>query len=649
MIFEFIAISEINYGGEIMKLTEMKEQSFPNCRWDEWKKVAEGSLKGKPLEALQRTTYENIVLKPLYISEDHKTISQYPGEEDFRRGVNPLGYLTNNWKIAQCLSETNLQELKEKLKTAIESGQSAISFGVSKEMIEANGFLKELVGEYYRQYPFAMDAGGYQADVINALENIAQSQEDQAKITGYVAADPLAEITVTGSLPDNFSDFLKEFSKSLHKAHENFPNLRTLLVNTTTYHNGGANAIQELGIAAAEGVFYLDSLEALEAEKTMNKLIFKFSIGSNYFMEIAKLRAARIIWNKVAEAYGVNENSCAMHIAAETSMFTKTVFDPYVNLLRGGNEAFAAVVGGVQYLHVAPFDQLTGSNSFSDRIARNIQLILQEEAHLTKVVDPAGGSWYIEQLTNELAQKGWQFFQEIEAVGGILEALKTNWLQTKIADVYEKRKLDIFTRKQSIVGTNVYANLADNVPENINKAQNPAQSQKEDLTIAITPIPQLRLSHPYEGLRKRADELKQKSGKVPCVGLICIGSLKEHKARLDFVRGFLSAGGVTIQASEPIHSVEEALEFVSKSETSHFCICGTNDLYQTLGIEILQAIKAKLAEQSIYLAGLPAQDDQVNWTENGLKQFIHVKSNCFESLSSILSEMEVSANEQIQA
>jgi methylmalonyl-CoA mutase len=466
-----------------------------------------------------------------------------------------------------------------------------------------------------------------------------------------VAADPLSEIPINGLLPDNFLSILNGFSKNLQKVNNHFPNLRTLLVNTTPYHNGGANAIQELGIAAATGVFYLDSLDvdALDAEQIMNKLIFKFSIGSNYFMEIAKLRAARIIWNKIAEAYGVNEHSRGMQIAAETSLFTKTVFDPYVNLLRGGNEAFAAVVGGVQYLHVTPFDQLTGSNSFSDRIARNVQLLLQEEAHLTKVIDPAGGSWYIEQLTNELAQKGWAFFQEIEAMGGILEALKANWLQAKIADVFEKRKLDIFTRKQSIVGTNVYANLADIFPENIEEAKKPDGSQKEDLTIVITQVPQLRLSQPYEGLRKRADELKKKSGKATSVGLICLGSLKQHKARLDFVRGFLSAGGVMVEASEPIHSVDEAVDFVSKSETKNFCICGTNELYQTLGLEILQTMKAKLADQTIYLAGLPEQDDQVKWTENGLKQFIHIKSNCFESLSSILSEMEVSANEQIQA
>jgi methylmalonyl-CoA mutase len=632
-----------------MKLTEMKGQSFPIYKLDEWKKIAEESLKGKPLELLQRTTYENIVLKPLYTSEDHKINSQFPGEGDYRRGINPLGYLSNNWKIAQRLSHTSLEELKEKLKNALENGQTALSFDLSKDMIEADGFLERLIGEHFRQFPLAVDAGGYQAEVLFALAKVAQSREDQEKVTGYVAADPLSEIPVNGLLPDDFSSILKDFSKNLQKANNHLPNLRTVLVNTTPYHNGGANAIQELGIAAATGVFYLDSLDEFDAEQIMKKLIFNFSIGSNYFMEIAKLRAARTIWNKIAEAYGVNENSRGMHIAAETSLFTKTVFDPYVNLLRGGNEAFAAVVGGVQYLHVTPFDQLTGSNSFSDRIARNIQLILQEESHLTKVIDPAGGSWYIEQLTNELAQKGWAFFQEIEAMGGILEALKGNWLQAKITDVYEKRKQDIFTRKQSIVGTNVYANLADIVPENIEQATKPADSQKEDLSISIAQVPQLRLSMPYEGLRKRADELKRKSGKIPSVGLICLGSLKQHKARLDFVRGFLSAGGVTVHASEPIHSVEKAVDFVSKSQTNHFCICGTNELYQTLGLEILQTIQDKFPDRSIYLAGLPEQDDQVIWTENGVKQFIHIKSNCFESLSSILKEMEVSANEEIQA
>ncbi len=435
----------------------------------------------------------------------------------------------------------------------------------------------------------------------------------------------------------------------MKKANKKLPNLRTVLVNSTPYHNGGANAVQELGIAAAAGVFYLESLSGLDVEQVLNKLVFNFSIGSNYFMEIAKLRAARIIWNKIAEAYGAKEPSRGMQIAAETSLFSKTVYDPYVNLLREGNEAFAAVVGGIQYLHVNSFDKITGSSPFSERIARNMQLILQEEAQLKKVIDPAGGSWYVEQLTNELAQKAWAFFQEIEENGGILAVLKTNWLQNKISAVYEKRKHDIFTRKQSIIGTNVYANLDETVSKNknIQTTTCTATSQKEG--VSIQGIPQLRLSQPFEGLRKRAEELNEKSGVQPLVGLICLGTLKQHKARLDFVRGFLSAGGVTVHTSEPVHTVEEALVFVTKSTTKHFCICGTNEQYDVLGIEVLQSIKAKFADRTIYLAGLPDKEDQMKWIENGLKQFIHVKSNCFETLSFILSEMEESLNEQIQA
>lgn len=632
-----------------MRFTEMREQLFPDYDLDDWKKKAEESLKGKTIESLQRTTYENIVLKPLYTSEDKKAVSEFPGGEDFRRGIDPLGYHTNTWKIAQRISFMNLDELKDKLKLALENGQTALSFEVTAELIDRKDFLGEFIQEYYRKFPLALDAKEFQAEVLSALENSSLVLENPADVTGYVAADPLTSVVSKGSIPDNFSVLLEEFSNTVKKANEKLPNIRTVLVNTTPYHNGGANAVQELGISAATGVFYLDSLSGLEVEQGLNKLIFNFSIGSNYFMEIAKLRAARIMWNKIAEAYGAKEPSRGMQIAAETSLFTKTVYDPYVNLLRAGNETFAALVGGVQYLHVNSFDQITGSSPFSERIARNMQLILQEEAQLKKVIDPAGGSWYIEQLTNELAQKSWAFFQEIEENGGILAVLKSNWLQNKISDVYETRKHDIFTRKQSIIGTNVYANLDETVSKNIiiQTSTCPADSQKEELSIQT--IPQIRLAQPFEELRKRSEELNQKSGLLPLVGLICLGNLKQHKARLDFVRGFLSAGGVTVNASEPVHSAEEALLFVTNSNTKHFCICGTNEQYDVLGIEVLQSIKAKLVNRTIYLAGLPDKEDQVKWIENGVKQFIHVKSNCFETLSSILSEMEESLNEQIQA
>jgi methylmalonyl-CoA mutase len=622
-----------------MSLKEMIEQSFPHYHFDEWKDTAEESLKGRTLDSLQRTTYENIVLKPLYTREDEKTVSEFPGGGDFRRGIDSLGYVANKWKVAQRISCKTVEELQGKLKAAFESGQNAVSFDLTDELIGAENVIGELVRSY-QKYPFALNAGEFQSKLLSLIAGSGEG----AKITGYVAADPVSAEAVKGFDPDKFTGIIENWTATVTKANNDLPNLKTVLINTIPYHNGGANAIQELAIAAATGVFYLNQLSGLELEQALDKMVFKFSIGSNFFMEIAKLRAARILWSKITEVYGAEETKRGMEIAAETSIFTKTVYDSYVNLLRGGNEAFAAVVGGVQYLHVNPFDELTGTSSFSERIARNTQLILQEEAHLQKAVDPAGGSWYVEALTNELAQKAWELFQEIEANGGILEALKTNWLQDKIAAVYEKRKQDIFTRKQSIIGTNVYANLDDLVPEVTSQT---AFGQNEGS--AIKPIAQLRLSQAYEELRKRAGNLKQKSGVQPQIGLICLGSLKQHKARMDFVRGFLSAGGVSVLPSEPVQTTEDAKAFIANANTKHFCICGTNDHYQTLGLDVLQLVNAEFADRNIYLAGLPEKEDQAKWEENGLKQYIHVKSNCFETLSAILSEMEVSLNEQVQA
>ena len=228
-------------------------------------------------------------------------------------------------------------------------------------------------------------------------------------------------------------------------------------------------------------------------------------------MELSKLRAARIIWSKVTQLYGADPSLQGMHISAETSVFTKTIFDPHVNLLRAGNEAFAAVLGGIQYLHIMPYDNLTGSSSFSERIARNIHLVLKEESHLKRVVDPAGGSWYIEDLTTQLAERAWVLFQQIEAKGGILEALKTNWLQNDIDEVYEKRNKDVQTGKQNIIGTTIYKKVNEKVPLIIknNEEMDLEQGMK------IEAIPSRRLSEPFEILQKNGENLESGKGGDP--------------------------------------------------------------------------------------------------------------------------------------
>jgi methylmalonyl-CoA mutase len=622
----------------MMGMKEMTDSTFPTPSIEEWKRKGEAALKGKPIDSLARDTYETIRLKPLYTKEDQdlEGLSQFPGQSDFRRGIHALGLVGHEWKVAQALSVKTGEELKEDLAAAFDRGQTAISFE------GAGQFSREIftiLEEYHGKYPYSVNGKEAYSDILGELSKLPDAEKGE----GFIGKDPIALLAEKGAEKDVIEAEYNKLFAGVEGARVSLPKIRTVLVDTTPYHNGGANAVQELAVAVGTGVFHIEQLlkRGLTVEQILSKLVFQFSIGSNFFMEVAKLRAARILWSKVAEAYGAKEKNRIMIISAKTSSFTKTVYDPYVNMLRAGNEAFAAVLGGVQYLHVSPFNEPEGSETeFSGRIARNTQLLLKEETYLTKTVDPAGGSWYIESLTTGLAERGWKFFLEIEEKGGMVEALKQGWLQQQIADVMNKRNNAIFTRKQSIVGTNKYAN-PDDTPLEVRFLQ---EEQKETEQGFIIPIPQSRLSEPFEKLREHARVLEEK-GIVPKVGLLTLGSLKEHKGRKDFMTGFLSPGGIKPIISEELDSPEAAISFIEKSNCLHYFICGSDDQYQASGLLFVQKMKNQYPNVKLYLAGLPKAEEQEKWAKEGIEQFIHVKSNCYETLSSLLNEMEVGEHE----
>lgn len=621
-----------------MSLKNMIEETFPHQTMEDWKQNAEKTLKGKSVESLSRNTYENIKLKPLYSREDLDihSLSQYPGEADFRRGANAGGYLSEEWKVAQKISASSAAELSEKLRSALEKGQTAIAF--HSERIEDLKEINKAVADFYTKYPFSVEVYRNQPQILSELTKLDSSE----KISGYIAMDPLAA-SVCGKLNErSIEKAYDQCAKTASTAAEKMPKLRTILADSTVYHNGGANAVQELAFATASGVSHLQQLldRGLSLQDILSKMVFKFSIGSNFFMEIAKLRAARMIWGKVTEAYGASGDEQKMIISADTSFFSKSVYDPYVNMLRAGNEAFAAVLGGVQYLHVSPYNEPEANESpLSDRIARNTQLILREEAHLRKVSDPAGGSWYIEYITNELTKKAWSLFLEIEDLNGMAEALKTGWIQEQISHVLLKRRHDIHTRKQSIIGTNIYANPDDKPLEvKMTSGQNTGQSN-------IQPVPQIRLSESFEALRSASKNLSR-NGKQPKAGLICLGPLKEHKARADFIAGFLAPGGIKAVKSDSIEDWESAAGFIKETNLKHYFICGSNEQYDKFALALIKKIIAADLDVSIYLAGLPEERKQQEYTEAGVKEFIHIKSNCYDTLLSLLNELEVASNGQ---
>lgn len=604
-----------------MSIKDMQDQTFSAASIEDWKQKSEESLKGRKVETLEKNTFEHIKLKPLYTRQDQQPVSQFPARSDFRRGIFPLGYVSEDWKVAQKVETDG--RLKEALKIAFEKGQTAISFDVEEKYLSQ---IKDLE-EYHGKYPYSLNAFENQPKLLKEISKFQAAKEGN----GFIGMDPMALLAEKGLAKDTISEIYSDFYNTVEQAATALPNIQTILVDTTVYHNGGANAVQELAIALSTGVQHIEELSkrGLPLDTILSKLVFQFSIGSNFFMEVAKLRAARVLWNKVTEAYEVEENKRGMVISAVTSRFTKTVYDPYVNMLRAGNEAFAAVLGGIQYLHVSPFNEPEGkASAFSNRIARNTQLILKEETHLTKTVDPAGGSWYVEQLTNELVDKAWELFLVIDEKGGMVEALKEGFIQSSIKRVREQREDAIAHRKQTIVGTNRYADLQGH------SLQVQKNTQEKEIGF-IEPIPQTRLSEIYESLRERANRIK------PVVGLITLGNLKSHKARVDFMTGFLAPGGIEGDASGEVNSTDDALRFVEKTNYKHFFICGSNDQYAESGLHMVKKLKEVYPQTHLYLAGIPVDKD--NW--EGIRDFIHVKSNCYETLSSLLNELEVDTDE----
>ncbi len=623
-----------------MKLENMKDLSFPVSSMDDWANKAEESLKGKKIESLSKTTYENILVKPLYTEDDTslKSLSQFPGISDYRRGIATTGYTLKSWYIANKIPFTDMNQLIEKSRVAFSGGQNALAFEVTEEVLSDQNLLKDLLKEFASLGPLSIHTMEFFVPFIDEV----MGQHETDGWTGFIASDPIAIAAINGGFNQGEEEALNRWVEAIKKADLKSPDIKTVLVDTTPYHNSGANAVQELGIALSTGIYYVQKLldSGWDLKKALDKIIFHFAIGSNFFIETAKLRAARILWDKAMEVYGADEESRKMMISAETSHLTKTIFDPYVNLLRAGNEAFSAVLGGVQYLSVGVLDEASGaSTAFSERIARNTQHILKAEAHLEKVADPAGGSYYVETLTRELAEKAWQFFLDLEKAGGIVKSLTSNQLQRGISEVRAKRDQDIYTRKQSIIGTNVYANSSE-------QASLKGGNQEINSSTSFDRLEMKRLAEPYERLRIKALEMTRETGDHPTVGLICLGELNKHKARADFMNGFLTAGGIETIRSGELNDLEAMIQFIQTSGLHHFCLCGDNRQYAENGFQLVEEIKKQFPTIKLSLAGKLDEELTKLYLTVGIEEFYHLKSNQYVILASLLREMEVARGDE---
>ena len=478
-------------------------------------------------------------------------------------------------------------------------------------------------------------------------------------------------------------------------AKEQAPELKTVLVSGDVYANGGANDVQEVAYALATAVCYVRQLAQrnIDIHTIAKSMMFTFSLGANFFMEIAKLRALRVLWARIMEAFGAEEADRAVHVHGRTSAFTKTVYDPYVNLLRNTTQAFSGVVGGLNSLEVSPFDQpIRKADDFSRRIARNIQVMLQTEFELRQPVDPVGGSWYVETLAAELCEKIWSEFQTIESKGGIIAALKEGYPQAQVKAILDERFKNLAFRKDVAVGNNMYANmteeLLDSKPENqetlcqkraaqideylagaeadaVVKAQATLEASTTEpgaliglielgalqkLTIrqirkaldagdisseTIEPIIAHRWTEQFEALRMRTENYKQRTKDNVKVFLANMGPIPQHKPRADFSTGFFEVGAFEVIKNDGHETTADAAKAARESGADVVVICSTDDTYPELVPPLAKELKETMPNVTVILAGAPPKDLEPVYREAGVDDFISVRANCYEILHTL--------------
>ncbi|MFC4411175.1 methylmalonyl-CoA mutase family protein [Chungangia koreensis] len=530
-----------------MTIERLRGTSFTQKTYEAWKVEAEKALKGKPFETLVTETLEGIKLQPLYTKEMVENRDKISAA--VRKQKN-----TGSWTIAQDVFTDTAEQYLLSLKDSLSKGNETI---------------------VYKSYGFEWSE--------NQLHELAQLMtEYPIHFYIYDQHDPIIQVFDMIGQKDSVKGFISD-----PKYLTAFTNLK-LIVDTTEIHYMGANTVQELAVA-----LYM----VTKSDKYLNRIAVRFQVDTNFFMEMAKLRAFRVLWKALIEAY--DTESVPVGLIAETSLRSFSKLDPDVNLLRTGNMAFSAALGGAELITVHPHTILTGTTEKSVRLARNVQLIIREEAHIGKVVDPAGGSYYIESLTAQLAELAWTQFLNIQENG-------LDQLYAEVESVRKKKEDLLAVRKVSLIGTNKYADPSNEV----------------NTTIAI---PVKRLAETYEHLR--AD------GQPPKTALLLFGPLKDVKPRADFVSGFLNVGGISPVWSPSFNDPVESLKWLRDEKIEYAVVCAKDDECPNIVGSLL-----KLKPESIIdIAGRFDQKVMDAWKKEGLNGCIYNGQHIVEKLASILS------------
>jgi methylmalonyl-CoA mutase len=707
-------------------------KDFPPPTYEEWRAAAGASLEGASFEKkLVTQTYEGIDLQPIYTGEDIGNLShpgQKPGFPGFSRGARASGYAGQSWEICQEIPGVFADQFNEILKHDLQRGQTGIALGLdqaSRMGLDSgaapahdvgNGgmaistladFSNALADINIKQFPLHMDTGYSAMEALMLLRAFTGRQGERIDaVNGSIDADPLGFLVVHGNLPVSLDTVFDWMARVVRWAGTHAPRLKTIGISGLPYHHAGADAVRELAYVSATAVEYINRLleRGIHIDTIAGNMRFTFGIGAFYFMEIAKIRAARMLWAKIAAACGGSETSQKMTIHARTSTYNQTRYDPYVNMLRTTTEAFSAVVAGVDSLSTNPFNERFGpGDEFSRRTARNIQVLLKDESRLDCLIDPAGGSYFVETLTYRVAQKAWKLFQDIEAKGGMLKALQAGFPQEEIKAVEQKRKADIAGRKSIIVGTNFSAHVKEKRPgttfpdyravqskrtrflekykeagsveqkaeikEKLSRLKNAFISGSGDVinagaeaflagatlgevtaatgggegeSVIAAPLEPRGAAEMFEELRDAVEAYKKKNGSGPKLFLAVMGPLSQYKARADFSQSFFEVGGfdVIYPQGEGFETPDAVVEAAAASGAQVVVICSTDETYPELVPPITRGLKEKNPGIIVVLAGYP-RDQVEKHRQAGVDEFIYRGADVYRVLADILRRMGV--------
>ena len=586
-----------------------KQQAWYKAVAGVFARVQKKDVADIPLDIWQKlikTTYDGIPINPLYNRADELEEAALPGVFPYLRGAAGVGQENQGWGVAESFDEksTNQQVL------------DSLYNGTTNLVIQGSADIATLLnGVYLSLCPVRLFAGVRTVEQAKALFAVADSQQETPQLI-ELGATPLTSM-VNGGATISLDDTIELAKQAAQR-----DNTRAILVDAVTFSNQGATDAEEIGLALAAGVEYLRALTdaGFTIEQALDQISFRFATTDEQFAQIAKFRAARQLWARVAEIVGAPEHgTCPQHALTAPVMFTQR--DPWVNMLRSTVAAFAAGVGGATDVEVLPFDwAIPGglpktSRSFARRIARNTNLLLLEESHLSHVIDPGGGSYFIEAFTTQLADKAWDVFTTIEAEGGLQQAIAAGTVAKLLDDAHEAQRKDIARRIKKITAINEFPNLAE--------APLPAD-------LRVEPSRVRRWAAEFEALRNRSDAYMEVRGTRPTAVLIPLGPLAKHNIRTGFATNLLASGG--IEALNPGQVTPGTEEFTTAAKSAPIAvICGTDQEYDATGKDAYEALRAAGVD-TILLAGSPGHEFEPDG-------YLNMKIDAAATLAELLTKL----------